>query len=90
MSYGVIAREGEGYLALCPERDIASQGCTIEEAGENLQEAITLFYETASPAEIQTRLQDEIYVTRVEVAVGWTPDSFRATSLFVPRTPRFY
>jgi hypothetical protein len=53
-----------------PEIDIASQGATIEEARENLREALTLFFETASPKEIQTRLHDEVYVTRVEVAVG--------------------
>ena len=66
----LIEREGDGYVSLCPELDIASQGGTIEEARENLREAIELFYETASPQEIQTRLHDEMYVTRLEVAVG--------------------
>ena len=63
-------REGDGYVSLCPELDIASQGDTIEEARENLREAITLFFETASPNEMQSRLHDEVYVTRVEVAIG--------------------
>jgi len=54
----------------CPELDIASQGGTIEEARENLREAIEFFFETASPDEIQTRLHEEIYATRLEVAVG--------------------
>lgn len=66
----IIEREGDGYVSLCPELDIASQGDTIEEARKNLQEALELFFETASPMEIQTRLHEEIYVTRVEVAVG--------------------
>jgi predicted RNase H-like HicB family nuclease len=66
----IIEREGEGFVALCPELDIASQGDTIEEARKNLQEALELFFETASPAEIKTRLHEEIYVTQVEVAVG--------------------
>lgn len=65
-----IEREGNGYVSLCPELDIASQGDTIEEARENLREAIELFFETASPEEVQTRLHEEVYVTRVEVAVG--------------------
>jgi predicted RNase H-like HicB family nuclease len=65
-----IEREGGGYVSLCPELDIASQGDTIEEARENLREALELFFETASPEEIQTRLHEEVYVTRVEVAVG--------------------
>tara|TARA_B100000315_G_scaffold231891_1_gene243626 strand:+ start:134 stop:259 length:126 start_codon:yes stop_codon:yes gene_type:complete len=32
----VIEREGDGYVALCPELDIASQADTIEEARRNL------------------------------------------------------
>jgi predicted RNase H-like HicB family nuclease len=51
----IIEREGNGYVSLCPELDIASQGDTIEEARINLREALELFFETASPMEIQTR-----------------------------------
>ena len=66
----LIERDGDGYVSLCPELDIASQGYTIEQARENLKEALELFFETASPEEVKTRLHDEIYVTRVEVAIG--------------------
>ena len=66
----IIEREGDGYVSLCPELDIASQGDTIEEARVNLREALELFFETASPTEIQTRLHAEVYVTQVEIAVG--------------------
>jgi predicted RNase H-like HicB family nuclease len=66
----IIEREDEGYVALCPELDIASQGGTIEEARGNLLEALELFLECASPEEIKERLREEVYVTRVEVAVG--------------------
>ena len=66
----IIEREGDGYVALCPELDIASQGESIEEARNNLQEAIELFCETASPEEVKQRLHEEIYVTRLEIAVG--------------------
>jgi len=52
----IIEREGDGYVSLCPELDIASQGLTIEEARENLREALTLFFETASPEEISQRM----------------------------------
>ena len=65
-----IEREGNGYVSLCPEFDIASQGDTIEEALENLREALELFFETASPEEVRTRLHEEVYVTRVEITVG--------------------
>ena len=52
----IIEREEKGYVSLCPELDIASQGGTIEEARRNLQEALELFFETASTSEIQERL----------------------------------
>ena len=66
----IIEREENGYVSLCPEFDIASQGDTIEEARLNLREALELFFETASPKEIQTRMHVEVYITRLEVAVG--------------------
>ena len=66
----IIEREGDGYVALCPELDIASQGDSVDEARKNLKEALELFFETASDAEIQQRLHDEVYVTRVEIAGG--------------------
>ena len=67
---GLIEREGDGYVSLCPELDLASQGSTIEEARRNLVEALELFFETADPSEIQQRLRSEVYVTQIEVAVG--------------------
>lgn len=66
----VIEREGDGFVALCPELDVASQGATIEEARANLVEALSLFLESASHEEINERLRTEVYVTRLEVAVG--------------------
>lgn len=61
----IIEREGNGYVSFCPELDIASQGDTVHEARENLREALELFFETASAEEIQQRLHDEIYITRL-------------------------
>ena len=66
----IIQREDDGYVALCPEVDVVSQGDTVAEARDNLEEALTLFFETASAEEIEGRLRDEIYVTQVEVAIG--------------------
>ena len=54
----VIEREGDGYVALCPEVDIASQDDTVAEARDNLNEALELFFETASGAEVERRLND--------------------------------
>ncbi len=66
----IIGREGDGYVAHCPELDIASQGDTVEVARDNLREALELFFEAAPPEEVERRLCEEVYVTQVEVAVG--------------------
>ncbi len=66
----VIERDGDGYIALCPELDIVSEGNTIEDARRNLQEALSLFFETASPSEIKERFHHEVYVTQLDIAVG--------------------
>ncbi len=61
----IIEREGDWYVTLCPELDIASQGQSVEEARNNLVEAIELFLETASPSEIKDRLlpdHDELQI----------------------------
>ena len=65
----IIEGEGDGYVALCPEVEAASQGDSVEEARANLIEALELFFETASPAELSDRIHDEVLVTRVKVAV---------------------
>ena len=66
----IIEREGDGYVAFCPEVDVASQGDSVQEARKNLQEALELFFETASPSEVSRRLRSEVYVTRVQVSAG--------------------
>jgi predicted RNase H-like HicB family nuclease len=54
----IIEREGDGYVGLCPELDVASQGETVAETRANLREAI------------ERRLAGEVYITQIEVAVG--------------------
>lgn len=51
----IIEKEGDSYVSLCPELDVASQGDLIEEARNNLKEALELFFETASAQEIEKR-----------------------------------
>ena len=65
-----IWREDDGYVSLCSELDIASQGETVEEARNNLREAVELFFEAAHPNEIANRLNSEVYITPMEVEVG--------------------
>jgi len=63
----VIHRENNGYVALCPELDVVSQGDSIEEARDNLREAVELMLETADTEEIAARLSGEVYVTALDV-----------------------
>lgn len=66
----IITREDDGFVSLCPELDVASQGSSVEEARNNLVEALALFFEVADEAEITRRMQSEVFVTQVEVPVG--------------------
>ncbi len=66
----IIQSEGDGYVSLCPQVDVASQGDTVEEARDNLRMALELFFECASPEEVQERLSGDVYVTQLEIAVG--------------------
>ncbi len=65
----IIEREGDGYVSLCPELDVASQGDSVEEARANLREVVELLLETADRGEIEQRLHGEVFVTDLEVAV---------------------
>ncbi len=58
----VIEREGDGFVATCPELDIVSQGDNVEDARTNLLEAVEGFLEVASQSEIRRRLKTETYV----------------------------
>ena len=66
----MIYRETDGFVAVCPELDVASQGDSVEEASANLREAVELFLETADASEIDVRLKGELYVTALEVKAG--------------------
>ena len=66
----IVEREGDGYVALCQEVDVANEGANVSEARDSLAEALMLFFEAASPEEVDRRLRGEVYVTQIEVAVG--------------------
>ena len=63
----ILEKEGNQYVAPCPELDVASQGNTIEEAMVNLKEAVELFLECADTKEIKQRLHTDLFVTQFEV-----------------------
>ena len=60
----VIQKEEEWYVAKCLDNSVASQGKTIEQAIQNLKEALELYYESEEPI-----LPKEIFVTTVEVSI---------------------
>ena len=66
----IVNRDGAGYVALCPQLDIASQGSSVELARVNLKEALALFYETADSQEIRRRERGDLFVTRIEIATN--------------------
>lgn len=66
----ILTREDGGFVALCPEVDVASQGATVEEAKANLKEAVELFFECASGSEIEQRMASESFISTMEVQVA--------------------
>lgn len=63
----IVRKEGDGFVALCPELDVASQGATVEEATVNLREAVELFLECADREELARRVHSDVFVTRFDV-----------------------
>lgn len=64
----LLEREGSGFVSLCPEFDIASQGESVEEAMANLKEAVEIFLECAPNEEIERRYDGEVIISRFEAA----------------------
>ncbi len=64
----IIEHEGDWYVATCPELNVTSQGHSVEEAKQNLHEAVQLFLETADPKEISIPTEAP-FITTLEVAV---------------------
>jgi predicted RNase H-like HicB family nuclease len=63
----IIKEEEDWFVATCLENDIASQGKTINEAIDNLKEAITLYYEDEEDISISKNKQ--VYITTLEMAI---------------------
>jgi len=61
----VIHREGDWYVAECPEVGTASQGTTIEESVDNLKEATELYLE-----EIEAPVFVRSVITTFEASVN--------------------
>jgi len=62
----IVEREGDWFVAHCPELNIASQGKTVDEASMNLREAVNLFLEFADEKEVKSRLSEKVHVSQFE------------------------
>ncbi len=60
----IIQKEEKWYVAKCIDNNVASQGKTIEEAINNLKEALELYIQNEEPVQPK-----EIFVTTLEVAI---------------------
>jgi predicted RNase H-like HicB family nuclease len=66
----ILRQEGDLVSSLCPELDIASEGRTLEEAKQNLQEAVELFLEVAAPEDLSRLSHGSSFITSLEVSLG--------------------
>lgn len=71
----VIWKEKEGYVSKCPELGVASAGDTVEEALQNLKEAVELYLENAKELGMLDEIEEtfgagERFTSPLEVAVG--------------------
>ena len=56
----VVWREGKSYVSKCPELGVASCGDTIEEATNNLKEAVELYIENAKELNLLEDIEDSL------------------------------
>ena len=63
----IITREDKFYVALAPDVDIVSQGMTIEQALQNLLEALELYFEDEDA--IRPSVTDRPIITTIEAAL---------------------
>ena len=66
----VIQREGDGFVRSAPSWTSPVKATALRKRASNLREALELFFEFASPEEIERRTGGEVFVTHVEVAIG--------------------
>ncbi len=62
----VIQKDDDWFVAKCVENSVASQGKTVEEAMNNLKEALELYYEDIPKEDIKEK---QLFVTTMELTV---------------------
>ena len=73
-SFTAIIRKGEKqFVALCPEVDVVSQGFTVEEAVNNLKEAVELYIEEIG----MPKINGDTFLVKFEVNYDKTAQIIR-------------
>lgn len=62
-----IKKEGKYYVATCVELGVVSQGKTLDEASNNLKEAVELYLENTKVS--RSQLSQYNYISTFEVAL---------------------
>ena len=62
----IYHKEKQWYVAYCPDLGVTSQGATLEEAQDNIQEAVELYLEDAPKEELE-RFTDMPFVKTMEI-----------------------
>jgi predicted RNase H-like HicB family nuclease len=67
----LIREEPEGgYSAICTNLEIASQGDTVDEALENVREAVELYLESAKELNMTDEVLDKLGLTKNDLKNG--------------------
>lgn len=67
----IIEEDEDGFYAYCPELEgCQSQGDSLKEVQNNIQEAVELYLETLSEAEKKELLQKKVTTMTLEVSVA--------------------
>jgi predicted RNase H-like HicB family nuclease len=67
----VIEADEDGYYAYCPKLEgCQSEGDTLEEAQNNIREAVSLYLSTLTETEKQRLKQRRLFTTTLEVMVA--------------------
>jgi predicted RNase H-like HicB family nuclease len=82
----VIRQENRQYSSWCPELDIASCGSTIEEASQNLHDAIKCYLQTCSELGELPRMLQERGLKLVKADEPSSPTYLSGTRISIPFT----
>jgi predicted RNase H-like HicB family nuclease len=66
----VIKKCEDRYSAYCPQIDLTSEGGTADLALQNLYDVVKSYFDTAAQSDIDSRLQLEVYVSRLEIEIN--------------------